>query len=101
MEMCSESGYGVIDGVGGRTEYLRDGIRPESESEKVVEKGVSLQEVSPAWKQCQALKKKKKKALLKHMSLYLSSQRTRVKVARAERLWKAPLARLAEVTAES
>ena len=42
MEMCSESGYGVIDGVGGRTEYLRDGIRPESESEKVVKKGVPL-----------------------------------------------------------
>ena len=34
MEMCSESGYGVIDGVGGR---------PESELEKVVEKGVPLQ----------------------------------------------------------
>ena len=43
MEMCSESGYGVVDGVGGCTEYLRDGIRPESESEKVVEKGVPLQ----------------------------------------------------------
>ena len=42
-EMCSESGYGVVDGVGGRTEYLRDGIRPESESEKVVKKGVPLQ----------------------------------------------------------
>ena len=42
MEMCLESGYGVIDGVGGRTEYLRDGICPESESEKVVEKGVPL-----------------------------------------------------------
>ena len=28
MEMCSESGYGVVDGVGGCTEYLRDGIRP-------------------------------------------------------------------------
>ena len=42
-EMCSESGYGVIDGVGGRTEYLRDGICPESESEKVVKKGVPLQ----------------------------------------------------------
>ena len=43
MEMCSELGYGVIDGVGGRTEYLRDGIRPELELEKVVEKGVPLQ----------------------------------------------------------
>ena len=43
MEMCLESGYGVIDGVGGCTEYLRDGIRPESESEKVVKKGVPLQ----------------------------------------------------------
>ena len=43
MEMCSESGYGVVDGVGGRTEYLRDGIHPESESEKVIEKGVPLQ----------------------------------------------------------
>ena len=43
MEMCSESGYGVVDGVGGRTEYLRDGIHPESESEKVVRKGVPLQ----------------------------------------------------------
>ena len=42
MEMCSESGYGVVDGVGGHTEYLRDGIHPESESEKVVEKGVPL-----------------------------------------------------------
>ena len=42
MEMCSESGYGVVDGVGGHTEYLRDGICPESESEKVVEKGVPL-----------------------------------------------------------
>ena len=31
MEMCSESGYGVVDGVGGRTEYLRDRIHPESE----------------------------------------------------------------------
>ena len=49
MEMCSESGYGVVDGVGGRTEYLRDRICPESESEseleKVVEKGVPLQTV--------------------------------------------------------
>ena len=26
MEMCLESGYGVVDGVGGHTEYLRDGI---------------------------------------------------------------------------
>ena len=43
MEMCSESGYGVVDGVGGRTEYLRDGICLELESEKVVEKGVPLQ----------------------------------------------------------
>ena len=43
MEMCLESGYGVINGVGGHTEYLRDGIRPESELEKVVEKGVPLQ----------------------------------------------------------
>ena len=36
MEMCLELGYGVVDGVGGHTEYLRDGICPESESEKVV-----------------------------------------------------------------
>ena len=43
MEMCSESGYGVVGGVGGCTEYLRDGIHPESESEKVVENGVPLQ----------------------------------------------------------
>ena len=42
MEMCSESGYGVVDSVGGHTEYLRDGICLESESEKVVEKGVPL-----------------------------------------------------------
>ena len=42
MEMCSESGYGVVDGVGGRTKHLRDGICPDSESEKVVEKGVPL-----------------------------------------------------------
>ena len=42
MEMCLESGYGVVDGVGGCTEYLRDGICLESESEKVVEKGVPL-----------------------------------------------------------
>ena len=46
-EICSELGYGVVDGVGGHTEYLRDRICPElqdgdmpSESEKVVEKGV-------------------------------------------------------------
>ena len=53
-EICSESGYGVIDGVGGHTECLRDGICPESqdgdissesesESGKVVGKGVPLQ----------------------------------------------------------
>ena len=48
MEICSESGYGVVDSVGGHMEYLRDGIRPESESEselesgKVVGKGVPL-----------------------------------------------------------
>ena len=46
-EICSESGYGVVDGVGGHTEYLRDGICLESELElesgKVVEKGVPLQ----------------------------------------------------------
>ena len=44
MEMCLESGYGVINGVGGCTEYLRDRIRleSESESEKVVKKGVPL-----------------------------------------------------------
>ena len=45
-EICSELGYRVVDGVGGHTEYLRDGIRPESESElesgKVVGKGVPL-----------------------------------------------------------
>ena len=41
MEICSESGYGVVDSVGGR-KYLRDGIHPESESEKVVKKGVPL-----------------------------------------------------------
>ena len=44
MEMCLESGYGVIYGVGGCMEYLRDGICPELESEKVVEKGVPLHE---------------------------------------------------------
>ena len=49
MEICSELGYGVFNGVGGHTECLRDGICPElpardmpSESEKVVEKGVPL-----------------------------------------------------------
>ena len=46
-EICSESCYGVVDGVRGHTEYLRDGIHPESESEsesgKVVKKGVPLQ----------------------------------------------------------
>ena len=42
-EMCSELGYGVVDGVGGCMEYLRDGICPESESEMVVKKGVPLQ----------------------------------------------------------
>ena len=51
-EMCSELDYGVVDGVGGHTECLRDGICPESpdggmlselELEKVVEKGVPLQ----------------------------------------------------------
>ena len=49
-EICSELGYGAVNGVGGHTEYLRHGIRPESESEsesesgKVVGKGVPLQE---------------------------------------------------------
>ena len=54
MEICSESGYGVIDGVGGQMECLRDGICPksqdedissglESESGKVVKNGVPLQ----------------------------------------------------------
>ena len=51
-EICSELGYGVVDGVGGHMECLRDGICPElqdrdmlleMESEKVVEKGVPLQ----------------------------------------------------------
>ena len=53
-EICSESGYGVVNGVGGHTECLRgriclesqDGdISSESESElgKVVRKGVPLQ----------------------------------------------------------
>ena len=52
-EICSESGYGVVYGVGGHTECLRDGICPElqdrdisleSELElgKVVGKGVPL-----------------------------------------------------------
>ena len=50
MEMCSESGYGVINGVGGRTEYLRDRIHPELELESVVGKGVPLQ---PAWNSSQ------------------------------------------------
>ena len=47
--MCSELDYGVVDGVGGHTECLRDGICPELpdrgmplESEKVVEEGVPL-----------------------------------------------------------
>ena len=52
MEICSELGYGVINGVGGHMECLRDGICPESqdgdilsesESGKVVGKGVPLQ----------------------------------------------------------
>ena len=53
-EICSELGYGVVDGVGGHTECLRDRICPESqdrdmllelelELEKVVGKGVPLQ----------------------------------------------------------
>ena len=53
-EICSESGYGVVNGVGGHTECLRDRICPElqdrdisSELElelgKVVRKGVPLQ----------------------------------------------------------
>ena len=53
-EICLESGYGVINSVGGHMECLRDGICPESqdknissgsesESGKVVEKGVPLQ----------------------------------------------------------
>ena len=48
-EICSELDYGVVDGVGGHMECLRDGICPElpdrdmpSESEKVVKKGVPL-----------------------------------------------------------
>ena len=48
MEMCLESGYGVIDSVGGHTEYLRDRIRPELELEKVVEKGVPLHPPPPS-----------------------------------------------------
>ena len=51
MEICLELGYGVVDGVGGHTKCLRDGICPElqdgdipSESEKVVEKGAPLQQ---------------------------------------------------------
>ena len=49
-EICSELGCGVVDGVGGHTKCLRDGISPElqdgdilSELEKVVKKGVPLQ----------------------------------------------------------
>ena len=55
-EICSESGYGVVNGVGGHMEYLRDRIHlesqdedilseseSESESGKVVQKGVPLQ----------------------------------------------------------
>ena len=53
-EICSESGYGVVDGVGGHMECLRDGIclesqegdillELESELGKVVGKGVPLQ----------------------------------------------------------
>ena len=45
----SELDYGVVDGVGGHMECLRDGVCPELldgdillESEKVVEKGVPL-----------------------------------------------------------
>ena len=48
-EICLELGCGFIDGVGGHTKCLRDGICLElqdgdipSESEKVVEKGVPL-----------------------------------------------------------
>ena len=50
MEICLELDYGVVDGVGGHMECLRDGVCPElldrdipSELEKVVEKGVPLQ----------------------------------------------------------
>ena len=53
MEICLEMGYGVVNGVGGHTECLRDGICLESqdgdilsalelESGKVVRKGVPL-----------------------------------------------------------
>ena len=49
MEICSELGYGVVDGVGEHTKCLKDGICLElqdgdipSESEKVVKKGVPL-----------------------------------------------------------
>ena len=49
MEICSELDYGVVNGVGGHMECLRDGVCPElldgdipSESEKVVKKGVPL-----------------------------------------------------------
>ena len=42
-----------------------------------------------------------KKAASKQVSSYLSSHRIRAKVAKAERLWKAPLARLAQATAVS
>ena len=53
-EICSELGYGVVDGVGGHTECLRDGICLELQDKdissgsdlelgKVVEKGVPLQ----------------------------------------------------------
>ena len=58
-EICSELGYGVVDGVGGHTECLRDRICPESQDEdielesesesgsgKVVGKGVPLQKGS-------------------------------------------------------
>ena len=48
-EICLELGCGVVEGVGGHTKCLRDGICPELqdgdmllESEKVVEKGVPL-----------------------------------------------------------
>ena len=48
-EICSELGCGVVDGVGGHTKCLRDGICPELqggdiplELEKVVEKGCPL-----------------------------------------------------------
>ena len=52
-EICSESGYGVIDGMGGHMECLRDGICLESQDKdilsgsesdlgKVVGKGVPL-----------------------------------------------------------